>query len=501
MAQEPDTQTSLSDNKPPAGGTIKSPDEARRSLWPAQSRFVLTSAQNNTHVHRNFLNALINFCADKDAQLLISRYSYNKAGWRNHGGTAQEEGTAAEEGMWYDPATSPYFINTQVKLAPDLVFCGEVDIMPTAANPLTGMLSYTGHNSGIVPHAKMHMESIPTMKHQEPRFMYTTGTVTQRNYIKRKAGQVATFHHTFGALYVEVAEDGTWFCRQLIADDNGMFFHLADAYGPGWIAKASEFGRSSIMFGDLHSEKIDWSSLDNAIELANEIDAEWIVTHDVLDFKSQNHHNFDDPWFRAKMARHPGVENVEENVRTTAKVLNYIRTRSTANVAIVRSNHDDALIKWLKNPKAASDGVNARYWHELNFIAHSRIKLGQSPDVFRLALEAKLSEVAATTMRVYHFVDPDASFVINGIEHGLHGHLGLNGARGSPAGFRKMGDKTNSGHTHSASIKDGTWVGGVTGKLDMDYNVGPSSWSHSHIITYPNGKRCMITERNGKWRP
>jgi hypothetical protein len=468
-------------------------------LWPAQNRFVITSAQNNTYVHSDFLTALLGFCADKGADLMVSRYSYNKSGWRHNGGTSQEEGNKAEEGMWYDPRILPYVADEQVKLAPDLVFCGEVDIRPTAANPLTGMLAYTGHNSGIVPHAKVHMESIPTMKHNEPRFMYTTGTVTQRNYIQRKAGQVATFHHTFGALYVEVADDGTWFVRQLIADDNGMFFHLADAYGPGWIAKASEFGRTSVMLGDLHSEKIDWDALALGIEVANEVDAEWIVTHDVLDFKSRNHHNFDDPWFSAKIAKYPNVENVRQNVRTTAAVLEHIRKESSAKIAIVRSNHDDALVKWLKNPKAAADGLNARYWHELNYIAHSRIEQGISPDVFKLALETSLIEIGAL-VRVYKFVDPDASFVINGIEHGLHGHLGLNGARGSPAGFRKMGDKTNSGHTHSASIKDGTWVGGVTGKLDMDYNVGPSSWSHSHIITYPNGKRCMITERNGKWR-
>jgi hypothetical protein len=34
----------------------------------------------------------------------------------------------------------------------------------------------------------------------------------------------------------------------------------------------------------------------------------------------------------------------------------------------------------------------------------------------------------------------------------------------------------------------------------MKYNAGPSSWSHSNIITYANGKRCMITQRGNKWR-
>jgi hypothetical protein len=34
----------------------------------------------------------------------------------------------------------------------------------------------------------------------------------------------------------------------------------------------------------------------------------------------------------------------------------------------------------------------------------------------------------------------------------------------------------------------------------MKYNKGMSSWSHSHIITYENGKRAMLTVRNGKYR-
>jgi len=34
----------------------------------------------------------------------------------------------------------------------------------------------------------------------------------------------------------------------------------------------------------------------------------------------------------------------------------------------------------------------------------------------------------------------------------------------------------------------------------MGYNVGGSGWSHSHIITYANGKRATATLKNGKWK-
>jgi len=63
-----------------------------------------------------------------------------------------------------------------------------------------------------------------------------------------------------------------------------------------------------------------------------------------------------------------------------------------------------------------------------------------------------------------------------------------------------MGRKAIVGHTHQAGIHDGIYTAGVSGSLDMDYNRGPSSWSHSHVLTYPNGKRAIVTMWRDKWR-
>ena len=41
---------------------------------------------------------------------------------------------------------------------------------------------------------------------------------------------------------------------------------------------------------------------------------------------------------------------------------------------------------------------------------------------------------------------------------------------------------------------------GITGGLDQGYNVGPSSWSNSHVPIYANGKRCILTMWRNKWR-
>ena len=82
----------------------------------------------------------------------------------------------------------------------------------------------------------------------------------------------------------------------------------------------------------------------------------------------------------------------------------------------------------------------------------------------------------------------------------ITGYLGPNGAQGGANAYAKMGRKANVGHTHQAGIRDGIYTGGTLSYLDLGYNRGPSSWSHSNIITYVNGKRTIITMWNGKWR-
>jgi len=100
------------------------------------------------------------------------------------------------------------------------------------------------------------------------------------------------------------------------------------------------------------------------------------------------------------------------------------------------------------------------------------------------------------------FLGTDEPFQICGkkIECGMHGHLGADGSRGTPNGLNKIGRKAITAHTHSAGIYNGLYVAGTSTDLDMGYNHGPSSWSHSDVLTYPNGKRCIITKYAGQWR-
>lgn len=485
------------DKKPHLSGSVTNPLENRKVL--KGKRFVITSAQNNTYVHDKFFQSLQTYCKANEAQLLVSTFVYDRQGWQN-AGKAPDKGQ--NKAYWYDPKIEPYRCDESIQLAEDLVFCGELNILPTDINPLGGFHNYLAEQSGIVPHAKIQMESLPAPKHMQARLMYTTGAVTLRNYIEKKTGQKASWHHCFGAVVVEIDDDGDWFVRQLHAEqDTGEFFDFTKKYTPSGVV---EYGRvEAVNYGDVHAAKLDiqvaqssWGYKavygDNTI--LDTLKPKYQLVHDVLDQRARNHHNVKDPHFLFEMF-HAGTESVKAEVEQTAQVLRSMK-RPFSQVVVVESNHDLALEKWLKEQDYRKDPVNAEFFLELQLDKYRAIS---NRDSTFSTFENAITRVAPDLEDI-KFLRTDESFTVKGIECGQHGHNGAGGARGNVSQFRRMGVKFNIGHSHAACIKDGVYQAGVSGSLEMGYNVGGSSWSHSHILTYLNGKRTIVTLKNGKWK-
>ena len=488
--------------KPLSGGTVEAP-ETRVKTFTGR-RVVVTVAQNNTPVHKAFWASLTGFCKEQGADLKVPHCTYNKAAWANGpAGEARIVKAAADEGddeggIWFDPAVRPYECDEPTEIAPGLILCGELDILPTAVDPLSGLESYTRTASGIVPHVKVAMKSMATMKGQEPRFLFTTGACTLRNYIARKSGQKAEFHHCFAALYVEVDEDGSWFVRQLVAGEDGCFHDLGRRYTPEG-SEAAEV--EAVVWGDIHREKCDeetiaacWDGRDSIFEALRPRSQ---VVHDLTDFTYRNHHNLKSSYFLARM-HVAGTETVEGGMEACAAFLERI-ARPWCSTLVVESNHDQAFGRWLEEADGHRDPANAEYWHAWNARVFRSIRLAETDF---LPFEAAVR--ACRELPTSRFLREDESCVLcpdaGGIEIGIHGHRGPNGSRGSPRAYRQMGRRAVTAHTHSAGIVDGVWTAGVTGRLDMDYNKGPSSWSQSHVVIHRNGKRQIVTMRGSRWR-
>ncbi len=473
------------DEKPIAQGSINRPQDTRKAF--NGKRFVFTSAQNNTYVHDGWLKSLENYCKINDSQLVIGTFIYNKVGFQS----------GADKNAWFDPKIRPYITNESTQIAKGLVWCGDLNILPTAKTPMNTLHNYTNHDSAIIPHAKLQMVSIATPKSMGARLMYTTGCVTTRNYRPQLAGQSSEHHHSFSALIVEIDNDGDWFVRQITAEkETGNFQDLTDYYTNDSIIRGQNI--EAINFGDIHSAKPDddvalasWCSNTSMLDILR---PKFAFLHDTLDQQARNHHNVKDPHFMFKM-HHDKTECVRGEIELTVEIMREFE-RDFCTSVIVESNHDKSIEKWLKEEDYRKDPVNALFFLELQLAKYNSIVKGEHFSVFQHACNM----VGFGGDDAIFLREDDTFMIANGIECAAHSHLGTNGSRGSVQCYVKTGVRHNLGHSHSATIKDGVWQAGVSGSLDMGYNTGNSSWSNSHIITYANGKRCMITIKNGKWR-
>lgn len=476
-------------DKPIAGGTKTLPSHKRKKL--NGKRFVFTSAQNNTFIHEEFFESIKTFCNHKDAQLFVSSFYYNRDGFQN----------GKRDKSWFDDRVKPYMLDESVEVADGLIFNGELNILPTAVNPLSGLYNYNGSSSGIVPHAKLQMESLPHGKFEQHRALYTTGALTQRNYIPQKAGQKAEWNHTFSALYVEVDEDGDWFVYQLNAEsDTGEFYLFHEKYTPKGVVVDSG-AIAAINLGDIHAESVDgkiasscWKDKDSFV--ANLVNSNTkIMAHDVLDFKFRNHHRIKDPYYLFKQFTDK-KEDVKYEVRNTCQTIEDLGKHG-GKVIVVESNHNEALERWLKEQDYRKDPVNALFFLEMQLENYKSIAKGDNLETFKKACEISHGGFDSDVL----FLKRDESYTVVGIECGEHGDKGNNGSRGSINAYLKRGIKMNVGHSHSAAIKDGVFYAGACIRpQDTDYAAGGSSWSISHIITYKNGKRTIVTMKNGKYK-
>jgi hypothetical protein len=506
--------------KPLVGGT-KEGTKTQVSKLPVLGevkRFILTSAQNNTHVHAEFLanlKALANYYC---AEIIIGTYTYNQNAYGpksiKRGSEHTRDPKTFDKELWYDPAIEPYVKDYRIELGKGLVWAGEYNALPTNVNPLAGLESYTGRKSAIFPHAKLAMRSIATMQGEGVKLNYTTGTVTQRNYIQKREGVIAEFHHIYGALLVEVNAAGNWWVRQLNQDEGtGTLQDLNVLVEDGEIVSTEE-RVEAVTHGDLHGVFVDPDVMAASLAMVDTLMPKYQFLHDIMEGAAVNPHqrkyNTNHEKFHTWLR---GYHKLENELVDTAKILTQY-DRFTTKTVVVDSNHDDAWIKrWLREYDYRKDPPNTEIFLELQKYLYGQIRNGVTDEQSRArtanpkmvrdinVLEYALKQFGGFKAR-FKFLKADEPFKTCGdkIENGMHGHLGPAGKFGSPAELSKMGRKANTAHTHSTGIFNGLYVAGTSSKLRWDYTKGPSNWTHSHIVTYPNGKRTIITIYDGKWR-
>ena len=439
-------------------------------------RFIISWAQNNTPVHREFMNNLKTYAdfINAEIHMIAGRYKNPTSMWTSN---QEYEETWAEEVIPYLDANR-HDIHKYVSIMSD------VKIQPTAVNPMTGMEGLSGINSCVFGSPKVQMEMIPVLEGNSPKIMVTTGSCTVRNYTDSKSGKKGEFHHTLGFAIIEIKNNEVFFMRQVTADEDGRFTDLFYRVENEKVIRIDEI--SAIIWGDLHIGSHDKKIFNKTLEMMEDIRPAHVILHDVFDGKSISHHEEKDPFLQYQKE----LDGTNSLKREIDQLLDCLSEFEGYNTVIVRSNHDDFVDRWLKNTDWRKTVTPKNSLEYMQY--SSAILSGEAPNGI-------IPWVINNKYPTFITLGRSDSYMVNGWELGQHGDIGSNGSRGSLQQFRKLNTKIVVGHYHSPGRKDGALAVGTSTHLRVGYNIGASAWLQSHVIIHKDGKAQHINFIKGEY--
>ena len=454
-----------------------------RTFDKEKKRFIITWAQNNTPVHKKFIQNIEAYSKhiNADIHIIAGRYKNPTSVW-----SSQQE----TEEIW-DASIVKYLDANRHNIHKFLSILSDIKIQPTAVNPMTGMQSLSGINSCVFGAPRVQMEMIPVLDGNTPKMMLTTGAATLQNYTDSKSGKMGEFHHTFGFVIVEISDDEIFFARQVTADDkNGNFSDLYYEVKNGNVTQLNNI--EAIVLGDLHCGHHDEKVLNSTFTLMDNLKPKHVILHDVFDGDSISHHQMKDPFVQyGKEVQ--GTNDLGKEINNMMGILDNFKHFD--NVVVVRSNHDDFVDRWLKNEdwKKQPTFKNAPVYMDLS--ARLLRQYGNSNE----NIIGVIPELIKERFPKFITLGRNASYKVKDWELGQHGDVGANGSRGSLLQFRKLNTKIIVGHYHSPGRKDGALAVGTSTKMRVGYNIGPSSWLQSHVIIHTDGRAQHINFIKGKY--
>ena len=449
-------------------------------------RFVITSAQSNTHLHRPFFDALRVYCEHNNAELKVIPINYENITLTSKHG---------KEERWFPAPVAPFMAGKREQINDNLMLMGDVSVNATNVNPLSGLQTITGKRSGIFGHGQLEMRVIPTPLSKLPKKLQTTGSVSLANYSDTKAGRIAEDNHCIGALVVETHNNRFWI-RQLRADETGAFYDLTTKYTQDGCEPGER--PPGLVCGDIHW---DWicpevlsATFTGSDSIVKRLRPETVVIHDIFDGYAGSHHHRKDPLLQFYKHVHRRNSVQEELDR----LVEGLQVMASQPLIVVDSNHNRHFSRWLNECDPARDHENAELYYMVRLAQVRQAKEAETSrdlmDPLEWYIRRKLPDIDIT------FIGHDSGHSLGKYDITNHGDIGAGGTRGSAQQFTKFGGYYILGHSHSPGVYKNVMQTGTSTVLDMEYVTGPSAWLNSHVLVYPNGYATHIDIIDGRWR-
>lgn len=442
----------------------------------------LTTAVNGQFAHQKFMDSIATFCKKNKAKLALlpshdpAHNLDNEIEWHFDSRIVEEMHPIIFE---------DYNLNSNLHIS-------GVRINAKQINPTTGLSRISqGHGSFIFASPKQSLEFIPNSNVKMPHAMMSTGSCTLPNYKTTKGNSLRTaflahYDHVIGGIIVEIKDDKIYHFRQVQADKNGKFIDLGIEYS----GKGTRKVAGDLIMGDYHAGEHDEVAVKGNEDLAKRVKSKRVFLHDMFNGNSISHHEQHNIVVRAQRAKQDEV-SLEKELQVTSEQIDRVGSwPSVKEIVMVKSNHDEFLIRWLQDARFNKDPLNFQMGCKLADLAVDDVD----------PLQAGIETVRPLKhSKKVTWLQRDEDYKIAGIECGAHGDKGPNGSRGTKKNLEKAYGQAIIGHSHTPGILRGIFQVGTTSKLHLGYNVGPSSWVHCSCVIYPNGQRQLINFINGEY--
>jgi hypothetical protein len=459
-----------------------------------RERLIVTTAVAGQSVNRDFLGALISYCKKNDCEILVFPANMQTTGL--------DPILLETQGL--------HIITNSILLSPWLTL-NDIKIGAKQIDPLTGLdrLAPVGQ-SQIIGSPKIRSKVIATsLNALNPHRLITTGAITDplyngKHYIHKRSDEIAENDHVLGAVILEksvgqalslgLPASGFFHPRHIefVRERHG-FTDLDSFYSIDAIKNQKV---DSLIFGDVHVGDTDPKIEILFRPLIRRLKPNYLIFHDFFNGHSVNGH---DRHRRLTLAQDAEASrlNLESELRANAAFLNAVLAISPhTRAVIVPSNHNFWLDRWLDEGAYFNDPINARLGHQL-----ALVKLqGHSP--YQYALENFGLDKAKRSRII--FLGPGESFRRGPpgrqVELGVHGHMGINGAKGSLRSLMKTSDRIVFGHVHTDQRWNGSVSVGTSTKLHLRYNRdGLSNWIQTLATVSVEGEIQVVQLQGDEW--
>lgn len=455
--------------------------ELRQSV-AQYKRFVITTAVTGCAPHEEGLAALQSYCKLNNAKLLILPCSDPAASKDHKYAFSLSHKLPAESVVFRD-----LLLNSNV-------FLSTIKLSAKQINPLTGLKRLTNQGTCILASPKQMLEHVANSnKKTLPRALMTTGAITTSDYrtdmyMSERTAYIANDDHKLGAIIVEVKDSKIFFYRRVEIDaKTGAFSDLNRKYFAD--GSVTSIKAELVQQPDWHVLSTDPTFRKAAKEVTQLMQPEFMTFEDFFDGITINPHEKHNILHRAAKAL-KGEISLAAELQACAAEINEVLKWGAEKLVFKYGNHEDFLQRWLDTAEYRNDPENH---YEGICLAKAALE-GELPFEHAMRKRYAVGQQDRIT-----FLGVNDSFKVNGIENGVHGHIGSGGKRNpGMVGLEAYGP-VNAGHNHSAAIlRDVVRVGTAT-YMQLSYNDGASAWTHTLNIQHLDGSRQLITAINGEW--